>query len=212
MEQVLSQNGQVQLKITILIFTKFIIYSLNFNSLKDFGTLIAFTICKNQYGGLVMLKKKISLFLLVFIFFNSSYGDEIESMDFGESDKYVIVLDYPQVKRQMVAMNVIGNILRYYNYDTSKVDIAVVVFTPPAFGFLLKNYVPPVFEFVDVPKVQEKAQSLSTYGVHFYACKNTMKKLKVSEKDLVDWAEPVPAGVVKVQELQKEGYKPIVIW
>ncbi len=159
-----------------------------------------------------MLKKYLSFLFLLLLIINFSKANNAEEMDFGESDKYVIVLDYPQVKRQMVAMNVIGNILRYYNYDTSKVDIAVVVFTPPAFGFLVKNYVPPVFEFIDVPKVREKAQSLSTYGVHFYACKNTMKKVGVTEKDLVDWAEPVPAGVVKVQELQKEGYKPIVIW
>ncbi len=159
-----------------------------------------------------MLKKYLFPLFLFFFLIDVSNGEEMGDMDFGESDKYVIILDYPQVKRQMVAMNVIGNILRYYNYDTSKVDIAVVVFTPPAFGFLVKDYVPPVFEFIDVPKVREKAQSLSTYGVHFYACKNTMKKVGVTEKDLVEWAEPVPAGVVKVQELQKEGYKPIVIW
>ena len=154
-----------------------------------------------------MLYRYVLVLIATFIF---SVGFAQEG--FEEPDKYVIALDYPQVKRQMVTMNVIGNILKYYNYDPSKVEIAVVVFTPPAIGFLVKNYTPPTFEFLDVKKVQAKAQSLSTYGVKFYACKNTMKKVGITEKDLVDWAEPVPAGVVKVHQLQEEGYKLKVIW
>ncbi len=144
----------------------------------------------------------------------TSFSSNAEEENFTNEniDKYVFIMDYPQIKRQMVTLRVIGNILKQYNYDPTKVEIAVVVFTPPAFGFLVKNYVPPTFEFLDVPKIREKAQSLAQYGVKFYACKNTMKKVGVTEKDLVDWAEPVPAGVVKVYELQKQGYKPIVIW
>ncbi len=151
----------------------------------------------------------LSLSIVFFSFFCVSFA---EDDSFEEPEKYVIVLDYPQVKRQMVTMNVIGNILKYYNYDPNKVKIAVVVFTPPAIGFLLKNYIPPTFEFLDVPKVRERAQSLATYGVKFYACKNTMRKIGVTEKDLVEWAEPVPAGVVKVHKLQEQGYKLKVIW
>ncbi len=161
--------------------------------------------------------KKVLFFLffsVLLLSINKSYAGDMHmgmGMD-DEVEKFVFIMDYPQVKRQMVTLRVIGNVLKHYNYDPNKVDIAVVVFTPPAFGFLLKNYTPPVFEFMDVPKIREKAQSLAQYGVHFYACKNTMKKLGVTEEDLVDWAEPVPAGVVKVYELQKQGYKPIVIW
>ena len=162
-----------------------------------------------------MFKKLVFLsVLLLFLVPISSKASDMQ-MDMGMDEnvaKYVFIMDYPQVKRQMVALRVIGNILKHYNYDPTKVDIAVVVFTPPAFGFLLKNYTPPVFEFMDVPKIREKAQSLAQYGVHFYACKNTMRKVGATEKDLVEWAEPVPAGVVKVYKLQKEGYKPIVIW
>ncbi len=152
----------------------------------------------------------ITVILFLFSFFSGlSYAEE---EFYEEPEKYVIVLDYPQVKRQIVTMNVIGNILKYYNYDPNRVEIAVVVFTPPAIGFLIKNYTPPTFEFLDVEKVRQKAQGLAMYGVKFYACKNTMKKVGVTEKDLVDWAEPVPAGVVKVHELQKQGYKLKVIW
>jgi intracellular sulfur oxidation DsrE/DsrF family protein len=53
---------------------------------------------------------------------------------------------------------------------------------------------------------QERASSLSQYGVAFHACGNTMKSLGWSEEDLLDFASVVPIGVDDIMLLQEKGF------
>ena len=53
---------------------------------------------------------------------------------------------------------------------------------------------------------QQRAASLSDYGVAFHACGNTMKSLGWSENDLVDFAKVVPIGVDDIMQLQEKGF------
>ena len=53
---------------------------------------------------------------------------------------------------------------------------------------------------------QQRVSSLSSYGVTFQACGNTMKSLKWTEKDLVESAVVVPIGIDGVMKLQEDGY------
>jgi hypothetical protein len=55
-------------------------------------------------------------------------------------------------------------------------------------------------------EVQERASSLNAYGVAFHACGNTMKALKWTEEDLVDYAKVVPIGVEDIMLLQEKGF------
>ena len=53
---------------------------------------------------------------------------------------------------------------------------------------------------------QERASSLSGYGVAFHACGNTMKSLDWTEDDLLDFAKVVPIGVDDIMLLQEKGF------
>ena len=53
---------------------------------------------------------------------------------------------------------------------------------------------------------QERAGSLSDYGVAFHACGNTMKSLGWTEKDLLEFARVVPIGVDDIMQLQEKGF------
>lgn len=56
------------------------------------------------------------------------------------------------------------------------------------------------------PILQERAASLSQYGVGFHACGNTMNSLLWKEEDLLDFATVVPIGAEDLMLLQKQGF------
>ena len=53
---------------------------------------------------------------------------------------------------------------------------------------------------------QQRAGSLSDYGIAFHACGNTMKSLDWTEDDLLDFARVVPVGVDDIMLLQEKGF------
>ena len=53
---------------------------------------------------------------------------------------------------------------------------------------------------------QQRAASLTSYGVRFHACKNTMNSLQWQDTDLVDYAQVVPIGVEDIMLLQEQGF------
>ena len=53
---------------------------------------------------------------------------------------------------------------------------------------------------------QQRVSSLTSYGVTFQACGNTMKSLKWEKKDLVEDAVIVPIGIDGIMQLQEKGY------
>ncbi len=90
-----------------------------------------------------------------------------------------------------------GEMLRKYGDD---VEIVVAVF---AEGIHLLAKHPRRA----IPReLQQKAASLAAYGVSFHACGNTMKALHWTEKDLFDFAKPVPIGVEDIMLLQEKGF------
>jgi len=91
----------------------------------------------------------------------------------------------------------VGELLRKYGDD---VEIVVAVF---AEGIHLLGKHPRRA----IPRdLQQKAASLAAYGVSFHACGNTMKSLRWTEKDLLDFAKPVPIGVEDIMLLQEKGF------
>lgn len=55
-------------------------------------------------------------------------------------------------------------------------------------------------------ELRQRVSSLAKYGVEFHACGNTMKSLKWTEKDIVDFATLVEVGASDLMELQEQGY------
>ncbi len=90
-----------------------------------------------------------------------------------------------------------GEMLRKYGDD---VEIVIAVF---AEGIHLLGRRP----LRPIPlDLQQKAASLAAYGVAFHACNNTMKALRWTEKDMVDYAKIVPIGVDDIMQLQEKGF------
>ena len=91
----------------------------------------------------------------------------------------------------------VGAMLRQYG---DNIKIAVVAFGPGV-HVLLQKPGRPVSE-----NVREKIASLSEYGVDFYACGNTLKSLKLTDRDVLPFAKVVEVGAAQLMELQKQGY------
>lgn len=55
-------------------------------------------------------------------------------------------------------------------------------------------------------KIAVRVKSLMTYDVEFVACGNTMRTLKIEQKDLLDDVEVVTAGIVELTERNLKGW------
>ena len=91
----------------------------------------------------------------------------------------------------------VGEMIRKYGDD---VEVVVANFAA-GIHLLGKNPERPV-----PMELRQRAASLAAYGVSFHACGNTMKALKWTEKDLVDYAQVVPVGVDDIMRLQEKGF------
>ena len=91
----------------------------------------------------------------------------------------------------------VGEMLRKYGDD---VEIVVAAFGP-GIHVLAKNPTRPISQ-----EIRERVSSLAAYGVSFHACGNTLKSLKWTEEDLVDFAVHVPIGIDDIMQLQEKGF------
>ena len=91
----------------------------------------------------------------------------------------------------------VGEMLRKYGDD---IEIVVAAFGP-GIQILGKRPTRPI-----PAEIQQRVSSLASYGVSFHACGNTMKSLRWTEKDLVDFAVQVPIGVDDIMLLQEKGF------
>ena len=53
---------------------------------------------------------------------------------------------------------------------------------------------------------QQRVQSLTTYGVRFQECGNTMSSMHWTEIDLIEEAVVVPVGVDGIMQLHEQGF------
>jgi len=90
-----------------------------------------------------------------------------------------------------------GEMIRKYG---DNVEVVVAVFGP-GIHLLGKRPERPIPH-----EIQQRASSLAAYGVAFHACGNTLKAVKWTEKDLVDYAKLVPIGVDDIMQLQEKGF------
>lgn len=115
--------------------------------------------------------------------------------------------DFPQEARYNAMMGNITNHLNYYNADPTKIKI-IVVYHGPGVKFLMKTLLnsPWDKEEIDTKKHISKAKDLTTYGVEFWICNNTIKNLNLKKEDFPDFCKVVPSGVAAITELQSKGF------
>lgn len=99
-----------------------------------------------------------------------------------------------------LALNNAVNVIQHYSAAREEVEIEIVAYGPGL--HMLRDDTSPV-------KARLKSISESMPGVAFTACGNTsdaMKKAEGKEIPLVSQAKVVPAGVVRLMELQEKGW------
>jgi len=108
---------------------------------------------------------------------------------------YVIQVSEGDPARWNLAMNNAANLQKHYGPD--KVDVVIVAYGP-GLKMLLKN-----------AKTAKRVDSLTSAGVEFDACHNTMKAMAKKTGHmpaLASGAKIVPGGVVRIGELEQKGY------
>ena len=136
--------------------------------------------------------KSLSVFVLMAF---SLMAVNAQAADFVEKK---VVLQVSDKDSHTKVLNVAGNILKHYGKDQVKIEIVAF---GPGIGVLLDN---------KKNKNVNRVTSLAGEGVAFSACGNTMKKLTKKNKGktpkLNSSAHVVPAGAVRILELQDQGY------
>lgn len=131
------------------------------------------------------------LLCLLYLFCAPLLADE---KPFAEA-KVVLQISDEDPAKQTLVLNVANNLINHYGPD--QVDIEIVAFGPGLRLLFADNS--------NVPRIE----GLSGSGVRFAACSNTIKgmaKVLGHEPEINPLATKVPAGIVRILELTKQGY------
>jgi len=117
--------------------------------------------------------------------------------EMGAAHKVVIQVSSADAQTQAIALNNAVNVQKHYG--PGEVDVEIVAYGP-GLSILTKN---------KKNKQADRVASLAKSDITFSACGNTMKKIakkKGKEPALIDGVKVVTAGVVRLMELQEQGY------
>lgn len=118
----------------------------------------------------------------------------------GKIHKVAIHVNEGDAQRMNLALNNVENVEKYYAARGEAVTIEVVAYGPGL--HMLRADTSPV-------KDRVAAMSLQYKELRFSACENTragMAKREGKEIPLLKEAKPVPSGVVRLIELQEQGW------
>jgi uncharacterized protein len=108
--------------------------------------------------------------------------------------KLLIHLDLDEKKRVTRALGNIENFLETVPAEESSIR---VVTNSSGVDFFRKE---------QAGDYKDKIEKLSNKGVKFLICKNTLSKKGIDPSELLEVCEVIPAGIVTLVQLQKEGY------
>jgi intracellular sulfur oxidation DsrE/DsrF family protein len=118
----------------------------------------------------------------------------------AKSHKVAIHVDDSDPQRINLALNNVENIQKHYAAKGEKVEIEVVTYGPGL--VMLRADTSPA-------KDRVAAMTLEYPGLRFSACENTrtgMSKREGKDVPLVKEAKSVPSGVIRLIELQEQGW------
>jgi len=114
---------------------------------------------------------------------------------FAEKQKLVIQVSSAEPVVQKIALNNAVNVQKALGMDN--VDVEVVAYGP-GLSMMTKKSTQP-----------QRVTSLAMQDITFSACGNTMAKVEKKQGKmpiLLDGVKVVPAGVLRIMELQQQGY------
>lgn len=107
-------------------------------------------------------------------------------------EKVVIQVSDAEPAKWNLALNVAGNVQQAYGKD--KVDVVIVAYGP---GINMLKAMAPT---------EARVSGAAAQGVQVLACENTMRNSKLDKADMHPGIKYVPAGVVEIMRLQREGW------
>ena len=113
----------------------------------------------------------------------------------AETQKVVIQVSSDDPRTQTMAMNNAVNVQKALGMDN--VEVEIVAYGPGLSMLTAKG------------KQAQRVSSLAMQDVTFSACGNTMAKIekkKGKKPQLAEGVKVVPAGVIRIMELQQQGY------
>jgi intracellular sulfur oxidation DsrE/DsrF family protein len=146
-------------------------------------------------------KLLVGVFLIVAMPCAAAFAQERPDPDKPGPDKIVVQINEDDAKSMNLALNNVQNILTYYKENGQEVKIEVVAFGPGL--HMLRQ---------DTSPVKDRIATVSSANpqVQFSACTNTLNNMTKQEggnkPSIVSEARMVAAGVVRIIELQKQGY------
>jgi uncharacterized protein len=124
------------------------------------------------------------------------------AVDKDKPHRIAVQVDQNDPAVMNLALNNISNLIKYYNDKGEKVEIEVVAYGP---GLnMLREDKSPVKD-----RLKRMKEGAFASAVTFSACHNTMMGMEKREGHsipIVAQAHVVPSGVVRLNELQEEGY------
>ena len=133
--------------------------------------------------------------LLIFALSAFQASAAADDKPFAE-ERIVLQISDPDPFKQTQVLNVASNLIKHYGPD--KVDVEIVAFGP-GLRLLFKENIN-----------SGRINGLSSNGVRFSACKNTIKKMssKLGHPPALHASStPVTAGVVQIIDLMNQGFK-----
>lgn len=132
--------------------------------------------------------------LALMLFFGLLFGAAANALA-GAPNKVVIQVSSEDPRTQTIAMNNAVNLQKALGMDNVQIEIVAY---GPGLGMLTSN-----------SKQSSRVSSLAMQDIRFSACGNTMKKIEKKSGKLPTLAEGVKvvdAGVLRIMELQQQGY------
>jgi intracellular sulfur oxidation DsrE/DsrF family protein len=127
----------------------------------------------------------------------AAQGREVEA---GKGHRLVLQVNTDEPAVMNLALNNAANVEQYYRELGEKVEIEIVAFGPGL--HMLRDDTSPV-------KARIKALAEKSPSISFKACGNTQENMSKAENKkipLVPQASVVKSGVVRVMELQEQGW------
>jgi len=112
----------------------------------------------------------------------------------GGLHRVALHLNSDEERIQKGALNNIKNLYEEYGPDRLKVEL---VTNGPGLKLFIRK---------DTKFAEELAQLKKAYGVEYTACSNTMKGMKVTREDLVETVDRTVPAIVRLIELQEQGW------
>ncbi len=130
------------------------------------------------------------------------FAVEVGQAQAAKPHRVVIQVDQNDPQVMNLALNNARNLLDYYRDRKEDVDVEIVAYGPGL--HMLRDDTSPVKD-----RIKELANVSFPSKIAFSACNNTkegMEKREGHPITIIPQAKIVPAGVVRIMELQEQGY------